>query len=391
MFPQRCPALVGIVTAAVVGGCAPSEPDFPDGGPLAPFDERHDAHAECDAPDDGDGGVRAAGSSCDPSRFAAGTVAVPEPTFSLCACEDIDARNTITSHGASPGFGARADDVGADAGWISSSPVDIAGVVTIGGSLRADNTLAVDGLRVDDMLSGSSDVHVRGDAAVGGMEFPRERVTVDGTLTVPDDAALAGLVAAGELVRAEVEVAAPCECDGDDDDDTELLAFADFDGDVPEPDALIGLSEPTTLYFGCADYGFSAIQAANNLTLVIVGHTRMWIDEDVEVAGPFAIEIEEGASLELFVGGRFVPTNTVTMGRADDPEALTVWVGEHVQLASPWQLHGSLYAPDAEVIVSNTLELRGAIFGRRFELSSPVTLLDGPRFTGDACVLWGAD
>jgi hypothetical protein len=382
----RVASAIVVVNAAIgVGGCAPPGPELPRPGPLAAFDEREDADGECSAPDD-DGGVLRAGSTCDAARFGdASPQLVDEPTYSLCACADIDARNTVTSQGS----GGRSDDVGANAGWVSSSPIDIAGVLTSGSSLRADNTLAVDGLRVDDMLTGSSDVHVRGDAVVGGMEFPQQRVTVDGVLTVPTQAGLDGLLAAGEVVHEDVDVATPCDCDHD--PEAELPAFADFDGDVPDPDMLVGLSEPTTLYFGCADIALRGIQAANELTFVITGHTRMWIDGDVEVSGPFAIEVEPGASLDLYVGGRFVPTNTVSMGNADDPEALAVWVGEHVQLASPWELYGTLYAPAAAAIVSNTLELGGAIFARSFELSSPVTLREGPRFTGDACVLWGED
>lgn len=355
---------------------APPSPPHP--GPTAHIDEREDAVASCVgwAEDDDDDLAIAAGPACDPD-------AVASTQFSLCACDDIDAANTITSRsGAST-------DIGVGTGWRSSSPIDIDGTLTSAADLRADNTLAVNGIAVDGMLTGSSDVHVRGDARLGGMEFPQQRVTVDGTLTVPATSILEGLVDAGDVVRADVDVAPPCTCADDSVVRGEVAAFADFRDDHDDwPDALVGLSEPTTLYFGCGDHAFDRIQAANTLTIVVVGDTRLWIDEDIEVSGPFTIEIEDGASLDLFVGGRFVPTNTVTMGRPGEPDALRMWVGEHVQLASPWEIHGSVYAPAADIVVHNTLALHGAIFGRRFELSSPVELHDGPRFTGDACLVF---
>ncbi|MBC8073143.1 MAG: hypothetical protein IAG13_32775 [Deltaproteobacteria bacterium] len=156
---------------------------MPAPGPLAAFDEREDADGECSARDD-DGAVRRAGSTCDPARFGDGQP-IAEPTYSLCACADIDARNTVTSRG----VGGYGDDVGTNAGWVSSSPIDIAGVLASGTSLRADNTLAVDGLRVGDMLTGSSDVRVRGDAVVGGIEFPQQRPMPTRSSPIPSSSA----------------------------------------------------------------------------------------------------------------------------------------------------------------------------------------------------------
>lgn len=376
-----CVASVGASVIAV-GGCAPPPPPpGPPGAPLALYDERADAPLQCDRDDDDRALASAAGSTCDVSRFGPGAIAAAEPSYSLCACEGIAAANTVTS---GPGD-LRADDVGMNGDWRSSSPIELAGLLVAGGDVQADNTLAVDALLAGGALSGSSDVRVRGDASASAVRFPERRVSVDGTLTVPEGAQLDGVANAGAIERAAVEVPTPCDCGHE--PEREILAFADFDGEVPDPDALIGLSEPTTLYFGCADYRFDAIEAANELTLVIVGHTRMRISGDVLVSGPFAIELEPGAELELQVDGRFAPSNAVTMGNPDDPDALRVWIGGDVELSSPWELFGSVFAPDGDVIVSNTLALHGAIFGRSFELSSPVELFDGPRFTGDACVL----
>lgn len=365
-----------LLTAAACHAPKPPPPPTP----RENIDEREDAVRACegwDHDDDADA-IIAAGPGCDPATLA-------DARFSLCACDDIDAANTIDSRGA-----GSTDDIGVGTGWRSSSPVAIAGTLTSAADVRADNTLVIGGLAVDQMLVGSSDVHVRGDAVLGGMEFPQERVTIEGTLTVPTTSVLAGLVDAVALVHAEVDVAPPCTCGDDSVVRGEIAAFSDFHAvDDEWPDALVGLDEPTTLYFGCGDHAFDRIQAANELTIVIVGDTRLWIDEDIEVSGPFAIEIEAGASLDLYVGGRFVPTNTVTMGRPGEPNALRMWVGEHVQLASPWEIHGSVYAPSADIVVNNTLELHGAIFGRRFDFSSPVALYEGPRFTGDACIVPG--
>jgi hypothetical protein len=363
-------AVVGAV--AMVCGCDPGAPLFYGHGPLDPYDESDDATERCEAVEQDPPHVPL-------TRCLRVAPEVPAATYSLCACGDIVASNTVTSQG-----GAVATDIGANDGWVSSAPIDVAGTITSDATMRADNTLAADGIVVESVLIGSNDVRIRGDATVGGMSFPQARVTVGGTLTIPEDAPLAALVTAGDIELADVEIDPPCECAASVDD---IATFHDFDDELEDPHALIALTQPETLYFGCGDYHFSSIQSTNELELVIVGDTRIWIERDIDVSGPFSIEIEDGASLELFVGGRFVPTNTVELGNTSNPGALRMYVRDHVQLASPWELAGSLFAPDANVIVSNTLELRGAIYGDRFELSSPVTLRDGPRFTGEGCLV----
>lgn len=289
-----------------------------------------------------------------------------------------------------------------------------------GGAARFDNLLQVNELRVDGVLTAANEIDIDGDAVVGGLDIPGERVSVGGTHTVPEGTDLSSVESTNDVVTADVDVEAPCDCsqnidydelraefrdvDGDGDDDYEGF---DWDGDdyegfdwdestdderqhiYPTPPFLLhDLEEEHVVHLGCGSYYLDTIDSAAPLTIVAVGDVAIFVDGDVTVSGPLVLKTTDDGSLELYVAGAFRPTNSVDIGIEAEPDAVRLYVRDETRLAGPTSLHGTVYAPGAPFIADNTLTSDGAIFAHRLDFAGPVEITDGPRFSGDGCLVW---
>lgn len=326
------------------------------------------------------------------------------PSLALCSCTDLEASNVIEAPGDSDIIG----DVGANERIFASAPIRIDGRVISSGEARFDNVLEANGLEVENTLTASNEVTIHDDATLGGLDIPGSRVDVTGTLTVPEGTDLSSVDSSGQIVYDDLEVEPPCDCsedvdydalredfrDIDDDDDDDFENYAEVVDDeaqylYPAPPRLLsGLNEERTVHLACGKYYFDEIQSSAALTIVAVGDVDIFVDGDVNVAGPLVITAEEDASLDLYVAGSFTPDNTVDLGRPSEPDALRFYVRDEVRLAGPTVLSGSLFCPNAPAIFDNTLESEGAILARSLDFAAPIRVTDGPRFTPDACLLW---
>lgn len=329
-----------------------------------------------------------------------------EPTFALCSCSRLEASNRIMAPGQSDVVG----DLGANDEAFASAPIRVNGAVISGGTARFDNAFEAGELRVDGTLTAANEVTVSGDAVLGGLDIPGERVNVGGTLTVPDGTDLSSVESAGDVVYESVRVPEPCDCSADVDYDALRERFRDVDGDgkddfdgrddadfvtdgdgypyPPPPYLLRDLSQDHVVYLACGSYYFDGIDSSAGLTLVAVGDVDVFVDGDVQVAGPLAIQLDDHASLNFYVAGAFKPTNRVNLGNSDEPDALRIFARDSARFAGPLELAGTLFAPRARVIADNTFDDRGAVFASSFDFAAPLAVRDGPRFTHDACLVW---
>lgn len=324
-----------------------------------------------------------------------------EASFALCACQWLEASNRLLA----PGQSEITGDVGANERIFSSAPFVVDGLTVSGGEARFDNRLQAAELRVAGTLRASNEVDVSGDAELGGLDVAGERVDVGGTLTVPPGTELSSVVAAAEIVEGAIDVPAPCDCSRDIDYGALRAAFRDVDGDgeddyderLPQNEAsypypappwlLSGLVEDHSVYLGCGRYYFDEVQSAAALQIVAIGEVDVFVDGDVDVAGPLTISSEEGGTLDFYVNGRFIPSNTVDLGNVGAPAAFRLYVADELRSAGPLSLSGALFAPHATVTADNRFENRGAIFAGALDFAAPLSVLDGPRFTSDACLL----
>src|SRR5690606_32995786 len=76
-----------------------------------------------------------------------------EPAYALCACTEIEASNRIEAEGESGIIG----DVGANEHVFGSAPLQLDGLLVSGGTARFDNSLSVNELWVDGVLTASND------------------------------------------------------------------------------------------------------------------------------------------------------------------------------------------------------------------------------------------
>ncbi len=338
-------------------------------------------------------------------RVINASLVADEPAYALCACTEIEASNRIETEGESDIIG----DIGANEHEFGSAPLRLNGLLVSGGTARFDNSFSASELWVDGVLTASNDIDVSGDATLGGLDIPGERVTVSGALTVPEDTDLSSVVSSGDTIFDDVDVAAPCDCSNDVDYDALRERFRDLDDDgvddyegydefaydddsaylFPAPPYLLNeLDEERTVYLSCGSYYFEGIESAAALTIVAVGDVEIFVDGDIRVAGPLKITADDDGSLDLYVAGEVKPTNRVQFGNAGEPDALRVYVQDEVRTAGPFELHGTIFSPNAQFTADNTFQTDGAVFAESFDFAAPVTITDGPRFTGDACLLW---
>ena len=416
--------VVGFLASACGGGSG-GEKESPRDRALSAYTERHaEEHCQAEGQDeDESGGGRARGDfvlldaapTCDLSRFSeSDETSAPltiekqslegVDTFALCACGGLEASNKIQAPGESDIIG----DIGVNETAFGSAPLRLDGQLVVGEGARFDNVFEARELYVDGVLTAANEVNISGDATVGGLDIPGERVSVGGTLTVPKGTDLSSVETSEEVVEKDVDVEPPCDCAEDLDYSALRKEFRDPDGDgqddydephqdwedddpfaVENPaDLLADLDEDRTVYLACGTYYLSEITSSAALTLIAVGDVEVFVDGDVRVAGPLTIFPQESASLDLFVNGTFNPTNRVELGVAKEPDALRLYVREKMRFAGPTALHGTVYAPRAAFIANNTLTSDGAIFAERFDFAGPVQITDGPRFTSDACLVW---
>lgn len=337
-----------------------------------------------------DGSACAAPTALDPGTLRCG--ADPDAArFALAVCGDLDTPNTLDVEARAGGAALAVDG---DAS--TSSPLHVAGPMTVTGYLDADNTQDIDGpLQVGGDWSTSSPVHVTGDVFLGGALQATNTVTIGGTLHVPV-APDAQSLDAGSVSVGPVSVAPPLACAAAPDVAALVDAWLDqeWPGEDGTPwpngnlvhDALANVRGPTELTLGCGRYRFSSIGAHNTLTLRIVGPTVLVVDGDVRVASPMRVVVEGDATLDMAIAGSLQIDNTLDVGNPARPEATWLAVAGEVRVASPFELDGWLLASRAAVRGDNTIDVHGAAYVGPLRVASPMVVDPALSFDGAGCV-----
>jgi hypothetical protein len=115
-------------------------------------------------------------------------------------------------------------------------------------------------------------------------------------------------------------------------------------------------------------YYFSDIAGAGKLTLKVTGHTALFVDGDMLLAGDLDIEMGDNATLDIFIAGDFRIAGANNFGSVTRPSALRFYVGgtNDVTLTGYTAFVGNLYAPNANVILTGASFIYGSIFAGDF-------------------------
>jgi len=172
----------------------------------------------------------------------------------------------------------------------------------------------------------------------------------------------------------------PCGCDDDQilDVNAEIeAARTDNDNQVaglPSDIASIGW---TRMRLTSGRYYFGDISTIGATVLDIDGTVAIYIDGDLESVGAEWIHIRDGATLDLYVGGRVRTIGHVSLGDASDPSAFRLYIGgadaPTVSVGNK-QFNGSIYAPRAMIRYVGNTNIRGSLFARELEGTGNLTI-----------------
>jgi len=306
--------------------------------------------------------------------------------LALCTCTDFEASNASSAAAEVDG------GIGANGEFLGSAKMRVGGALVAAGAVRVGNALEAGALSTNGFLVGSDAVKIDGNALVGGLALGADRLSVNGSLTVPAGTDMSAVHQANSLAFGTPNVAAPCNCGADVDYDALRVEIrtsaAKAEDAVSEETALSGLDRDRELHLGHGAYYFSSIESSASLTINTHGNVQIFVDGDVLVAGDLRIEPERGSRLSLYVAGRFAPAKRASLAETASPDALRLYVRDQVDLSGKVAFNGSLFAPRAAFLAKDSVETVGALFARSFRLKGSLTVKSGPRFTGDACLVW---
>jgi hypothetical protein len=299
----------------------------------------------------------------------------------ICACDSVLSTADLHVDGFDSALGAYDPDAPNNQGSLDvnhglrlEGSAIVAEHVTVAGSdgvnlgsnelLSAGTTLSVGG-----PLEGSGgSVRVGSDALVAG-RIVLDNLSVPGTLTQPSGATLdvSGDKQIGQQQTAALTIATPCGCADDQLLDVSALVQAGVARAHPiSPDATI--DPPDCREFSLAAHTVDAwhIRANSSAAIYVAG--------GLHVRGDFNIEAAPGARLDIFIETELSVDGMINLqGNADDVRLYLGGAGT-LPLADGGELHAALYAPRAELVLSATLNVYGALFLRRVAAYAPLAL-----------------
>lgn len=116
---------------------------------------------------------------------------------------------------------------------------------------------------------------------------------------------------------------------------------------------------------------YNSIDLGNSETVTISGDITLYITGDITLGNSAELQIEEGASLTLYLGGDFEGKNSsLVNNETQDPQKLKIYgldSCERMQFKNGSDLYGAIYAPNADVIMHNSADMYGAVTAKSFE------------------------
>jgi hypothetical protein len=353
---------------------------MPDAG--RPDTGAHDARVPpLDAEAIPDAGERDAGPTPTPCRYRMPPGATPaaQParalaslTHAVCSCDSIASSDRFSTDAA----GALHGDVGVNGVMSVETTSEVGGSLVVGSGglhLGDDVELGVGvDLRVAGPLEGTlATLRVERNASVGG-RIDLTSLYVAGTLTQTAGAErrITGTSQLGGDVDGEVTVPAPCDCADASLFDTAAFVADNASSALALPNADGGVQTPRCASFALPD------GEVDDVHITLSEPAAIYVPGDLHTTGDLAIDSAAGAEIDLFIAGDVRIDGALHVGAASGQGPVRIYVGGGgtIQLSGGGELHGMLYAPKAELVLSAPLTLRGALFVRRVAASAELSV-----------------
>jgi hypothetical protein len=123
---------------------------------------------------------------------------------------------------------------------------------------------------------------------------------------------------------------------------------------------------------------YSDINLKNNKTLLIDEDVTLYVTGGVTLGNSAEIEIDNDASLILYLGGNYEGKNSSTINNlTQDAQKLKIYCLDTCQsivFKNSTDLYGAIYAPNADIILDNSGNLYGAFVGKSIDLRNSAAL-----------------
>lgn len=121
-----------------------------------------------------------------------------------------------------------------------------------------------------------------------------------------------------------------------------------------------------------------AIDLKNHKTLIIDGTVDLYIIGDMTLNKSAKLDIKEGASLTLYLGGDLEAKNSSQINNlTQDAKKLKLYGLDtcvNMRFKNSSDLYGAIFAPSASVVIDNSANTYGAVVAENVELRSTATL-----------------
>lgn len=175
-----------------------------------------------------------------------------------------------------------------------------------------------------------------------------------------------------------------------------------------DPNALRNNNSTKRLELPCGYYHLTSISGSGAATIVAHGRTALFISGAIDTAGDFYIDLEPGATLDIFIGGVMTSSKPISIGNPAYPRLSRLYIGSpsckgtgtcasaseccsgecsNGQCASAGGLTNSLklsggdtylngvfWAGYGEIQISNPLEMYGALFTNYIDAAGDITI-----------------
>ena len=119
---------------------------------------------------------------------------------------------------------------------------------------------------------------------------------------------------------------------------------------------------------------YSSINLGNSETVIISGDVTLYVIGDITHGNSAELQVEENSSLTLYLGGDFEGKNSSSVNNlTEDAKNLQIYgmdSCEDIRFKNSSDLFGTIYAPNADVIMDNSANVYGAVVSKSFDMKN---------------------